>query len=406
MKTILSNKVWLLLMLLLVSALSFEIIPAWIPSLRKEWLLLVVAFMVIVIYRPKQLHEGGLLVIWIVYCLAVFSRVALGSQLFSSYPIAIYEVLMIFMAIFLPLIVISINSQQFMKTLLLVTFVFLIINTIGSYFLLKTYPGAIRNMYTLLQEEGASAGYELYRFGLISYSFCHGLPILVPPLFYLFKTHKKKGFRWLFAISIVLCCVLVWMSESTTALIMVFVLVLLGFVTKPRRNSVSVIMLIVLMIPVILSDAIQLYALDALDSLLGSDSPVSERIYELEHSITQGEQTGDLEGRMNKYSTSIEMFYSSPLWGSSGMPGRHSGLLDRLGVLGLIGFVPFSMLIMGFFKEIYSIIPKSARLFFIEAVIFGIALSLSKSMWFWPVLFCMFVIMPFLFICNFDKAKS
>lgn len=395
------------LILVVIFALSFEILPAWIPSLRKGWMLLLVAFVAIIVYRPKQLVEGKFLAIWIAYCLAVFSKVASGSQMFSSYPIAIYEVLILFVAVFLSLSIISVNNQRFIKITLFVTFVFLIIDTIGSYFLLKQYPSAIRTAHVLIQEEGASAGYALFKFGLADYGFCHGLPILVPPLFYLFKTYNiKKGLRWLFVIAIALCSALVWMSESTTALILIVVLIILGFMTTPSKNSISVIVLIVLVIPFIISDALQLSVLGAIGSLFESDSPVSERIFELEHSIILEEQTGDLEGRMNRYSTSLEMFYSSPLWGASSMPGRHSGLLDRLGVLGLIGFVPLSMLIIGFFRKIYCNIPKSARAFFVEAVISGIAMTLSKSMWGWPMLFCMFVIMPFLFICNFDKAKT
>ena len=188
MKTIISNKVWRLLMLVIVSALSFAVIPAWVPFLRKEWLLLVTAFIAIVIYRPRLLLKGHFLAIWIVYCFAVFFRVVMGSSMFSNFSIAIYEMLLVFVAIFLPLTIISINSQNFIKNLLLATFFFLIVDIIGSYFLLKEYPSAIRGMHTLIKEEGASAGYDLYRFGLADYGFCHGLPILLPPLFYLFKT--------------------------------------------------------------------------------------------------------------------------------------------------------------------------------------------------------------------------
>ena len=407
MKALNKQKIWQLLMLVVVSALSFHIIPAWIPSLRKEWMLLVVAFVTIVIYRPKRMHEGNLLTIWVLYCLAVFFKVVLGSPMFPNYPIAIYEVLLLFVSVFLPLIIISYKDQKFIKNLLLLTFVLLIINTIGSYFLLKTYPNAIRTIHTLTQEEGATAAYELYKFGLANYSLCHGLPILVPPLFYLFKTHKReKGLRCLFAITIVLCGILVWMSESTTSLLLFVLMAVFGFMTRPSKNNSSLIVVIILTLPFAISESLQLLILDALGSLLGNDSSSAAKLFELQHSITQGEQTGDLQGRMDRYSTSLELFFSSPLWGSGGLQGKHSAILDRLGVLGLFGIIPLIMYFTAFFKKIYFLVPKKARLFLLEAVIAGFAMLLSKSMWVCQVLFCLCIFMPFLFLCNLDKTKK
>ena len=407
MKTLSKKNIWQLLMLIIVAALSFDIIPAWVSPLRKEWVLLVVAFIAIIIYYPNQLLEGFLFPIWVFYCFAVFLRVALGSPVFPNYSIAIYEVLMIFVSVFLPLTIISIKDFNFIKSLLLVSFFFLIINTIGSYFLLNMYPGAIRTMHVFIEQEGENAAYDLFRFGLVNYVFCHGLPILAPPLIYLLKTYKKQnGLRLLFAISLVLCGALIWMSESTTAILLFIIMTLLGFITRPSKDNGGVIIVFILVIPFAISETLQLGALDLLGSLLGSDSSSAAKINEIQNSIIYGEQSGDLEGRMDRYSVSLKMFFSSPLWGSEGLPGRHSALLDRLAVLGIFGIIPIVMFFTVYFKKIYYLVPKEARLFLIEAVFAGFTMLFSKSMWLWQVFFCLCIFMPFLFLYNFDKTKK
>lgn len=406
MKSLSFNGIKQLLLLIVVFALSFQVIPAWVPVLRKEWLLLLVASFLLVVTHSKTIGQEKIFAVWIIYTLVVFFKATIKVPMFPNYPIAVYEVLLMFFSAFLPLTILSSNNQKFMRIVLIGSFLFLLVETIGSFFVLKLYPGAIRNMYAFIQEEGTSAGYELYRFGLADYGFCHGLPVLVPPLFYLLKSNDGKKIKLLSIIALVLCVFLVWMSESTTALLLVFVMVALGFFTRESKNNKnSVVIFLVLILPLLISDTIQLNVLDAIGSIVGRDSESGAKLMELEHSIAHNEQTGDLESRMDKYTTSIEMFLTSPIWGTSGLHGRHSALLDRLAVLGLLGFVPLILFFVEYFKKIYHIIPSESKVFFLEALFAGIVILLSKSMWLWSVFFVFFIVMPFLFLYDFNKTK-
>ncbi len=393
-------------MLVLLSALSFKFLPAWIPALRKEWVLLVIAFMAITVYRPKILLQGKFLAVWVVYSLVVFLRVSFGSPMYSNYSIAIYELLMLFVVVFLPQIIISSNEQKFIKNLLLFCFISLIFYAVGSYFVLQQFPtNAIRGMHVLIQDEGASAGFDLYKMGLVDYALCHGLPVLIPPLIYVIKNNKVAKAKWLSIVALILIVLLVWMSESTTAQLLSALMIFLGIITKEGKKS-SVIVVIVLVLPFILVESLQLFVLDTLGTIFGDESSSAAKIQELQHSITQGEQTGDLQSRYEHYTQSIELFLSSPIWGSSGVQGRHSALLDRLAVLGLLGFIPLILLFIEFFKKVFSFIPNNARLFYIEALIAGMSMLIAKNMWFWSVFFCLFIIMPFLFLYDFDKSAK
>ena len=406
MKNLLSqNKTCQLLLLIIISALSFKIIPAWFIPLRKEWPLLVLASFIIVLFHRKPLFKDKLFIVLSFYSIAVFVKVATGSMLFPNFPVALFEVMLLFVPAFLPLTIILNNNYQFIKKTLFVTFLFLMIETLGSYFVLGMYPGAIRSMYIYMINEGESAGFELYKQGLVDYGLCHGLPILIPPLFYIFKTHKETPIKFFSLIAIVACTSLVWMSESTTALLLLVAMLLLGFMTRLHRSNTSVIVIAILMFPFIVSDTLQLLVLETLGNILGADSSSADKIYELQQSVTKGEQGGDLQGRIERYSLSLNMFFSNPLWGSNGKVGMHSALIDRLGTLGLIGIIPIFLFFKFYFQRMNQWIPKKAKVFYIEAVIAGILMLFAKSMWLWPLFFCFFIIMPFLFIYDFSKVK-
>ena len=67
-----------------------------------------------------------------------------GAFLFPTMQFAVYDALMLFVATFLPLYVISSNDrQEFMKVVLFGTFILLIIEAVASYFVLQVYPGQL-----------------------------------------------------------------------------------------------------------------------------------------------------------------------------------------------------------------------------------------------------------------------
>ena len=391
------------LLFVILLALSFKLFPAWISFLRKEWMLFVVCTILLFFLDPQRIVKNRILAIWAVYSLYLLMKGFIGTHLYPSVQSSLYDILMLFILVCAPLYIISNNDQKFINRLLIVSFLLLIVEVIGSIIVLRTYPSAIRDMNSLIQEDGASVSYSLYKFGLVDYSQCHALPILIPPLFYIIKTNKKRSIRFLCMAAIAICLVLVWLSESTTSLLLAMLMVVMGFLTNQNRKKGTLIFMVLLFIPFIVSEALQVWILDILGNVFGSDSIFSEKMYEMQYSILHDESSGDLEGRINRYSESLDLFFSSPIIGSSAAVGKHSALLDLLATLGLVGFIPLALLFYSYFKKIYNIIPKNARYFYLEAVLAGIAMLLAKGMWFWIVLCCLFVVMPLMFICDYKQ---
>ncbi len=400
-----SNKYVGLSLLIILFALSYKIFPAWIAVFRKEWLLFILAAIIIISNSPKKLFGTNLFMVWCIYSLCAIFKGYTHAFLFPSVQFAVCDIFMLFVAAFLPLYVISQNDQRFIKTIVYGTFIMLVVECVSSFFVTQTIPGAIRNMHTMLQEEGATEVYRLYRMGVADYGLCHAVPCLIPPLFYLLRTNSSKKLRTICIVTIAECVLLTWLSEATTALLLAILMLVLAFLTSKGRNESSVIISMIF-IPFLISDTLQLLLLDGLDSILGNDTIFSVKTAEMRHSIMHGENMGDLAGRMDRYGHSFNMFFSSPLWGSNGEVGRHSALLDRLATFGLLGFIPLIMFFTTYFKRINHLIPRQARIFFTESILAGTATLIAKGMWLWPIFFCVCVVTPFMLIVNINKQDK
>ena len=82
---------------------------------------------------------------------------------------------------------------------------------------------------------------------------------------------------------------------------------------------------------------------DTAEVIVGDESIYAEKIEELRLSFMEDQTIGDMEGRFDRYGQSARLFFDNIFLGSNQMPGRHSSLLDKLGTLGLIGFIPLML---------------------------------------------------------------
>src|SRR5690606_5660972 len=72
--------------------------------------------------------------------------------------------------------------------------------------------------------------------------------------------------------------------------------------------------------------------------------------------------SGDhISGRMNYHDMSLRAFSENYLIGGTSPVGGHSSLLDRLGGMGLLVFIPFLMLLLSLYKMQVTLFPKPAE---------------------------------------------
>ena len=186
------------LLVFLLAALSFPIIPGWIPPLQKIWVTLVMAFLVYTALTQK-LSWGKSTVCLLFYFVVMFFNAKMGDVLIPSTQIAIVEVLFLYVPSAVVLWCFSQENISFIKSVLIVSLALFAIEAVSSFIILQVEPMIIRSLYKIATDEGDTGiMYEYYRTGLMDYSMAHAIPILIPPLFYAYKkvasTVKSKIF--------------------------------------------------------------------------------------------------------------------------------------------------------------------------------------------------------------------
>ena len=107
-----------------------------------------------------------------------------------------------------------------------------------------------------------------------------------------------------------------------------------------------------------------------------------------------GKATGDLGGRMDKYSISMSILEGSILIGSDMQTGEHSAILDRLACLGLIGWIPYIIYIIKNTLKQNKLLPKKVSAYYIIGASTAILMLLSKNMSDWDTWFMYFCLLP------------
>lgn len=396
------------LLVFLLAALSFPIIPGWIPPLQKIWIILVMAFLVY-IALTKKVSWGNPTACLLFYLVVLFLNAKMGDVLIPTTQIAIVEVLFLYVPSAVALWCFSEENISFIKTVLIVSLALFAIEAVSSLIILQVEPMIIRSLYKIATDEGDTRiMYEYYRTGLMDYSMAHAIPILIPPLFYAYKkvasTVKTKIFL---LTSIAGCVFLTWLSDSTTALMLAVLFLVIGFMTNVsdiQSNFRKLIIIGIIVLPFAASDDVQLAVLDAAETVLGSESVFADKIEEFRYSIeNEGNMTGDMQGRVDRYNKSLDMFFTNPLWGTNTKPGNHASLIDRLGAFGLLGFIPLMLFFWYSLKHISTYLPADSLVFFIQGILAAMVMLGTKGMWNWSMFYNLFILLPFIIYYTNEK---
>lgn len=404
------NKCLSYLLVFLLAALSFPLIPGWIPQLQKAWIVLMILMFVYLILSQRV--GWGKSTMWLMaYSIVLFLNAKTGDVLFPSVQIAIVEVLFLYVPSAIALWCIIQGKEKLIKTILIVSLSFFLIEAVCSFILLQTEPGIIRNLYKIATDEGdSSLMYRYYKMGLLDYFMAHAVPILIPPLFYAYKKLASTiKLKILYGAAIAVCLFLTWLSDSTTALMVAVMFIIMGAFTNLsgcRGNVRKLSAILLLSLPIMASDDVQLATLDVAEGILGSESVFAEKIHEFRFTITNEAMTGDIQGRVDRYNKSLMMFAESPIWGANTKPGNHAALIDRLGSLGLLGFIPLILFFFHIFRIYTTYLSHDSIPFYYEGILAAFIILTTKGMWVCPMFFNLFILLPFILYYIDNKAHA
>lgn len=192
---------------------------------------------------------------------------------------------------------------------------------------------------------------DVHPLGLPDYALMHAYTLMLIPFCFSLKTtvYKHKF------LSIGLLCLFFYLVTQTAVTTSLFVSVAIFFFSiiysaEHRMRFFVLCVMSVLILYVLYEFGFFLWLVDSLMPLFDGTA-VSFKLQDLHDSMVGGRiQGGSITGRMDYHQISKDNFWYNPIFGG-GFAGGHSKILDILGGMGIIVFIPFAMSIWSCLKQ-------------------------------------------------------
>lgn len=200
-------------------------------------------------------------------------------------------------------------------------------------------------------------------FGLPGYSLMHAYTFFIMPLAWGFR-YERGYVRWISLALLILFEYMIVSTYVTTSLLISVsvILFVLAFNAERIRVSLLRIAFFALVIALLYKAGFFLKLVERMMPFY-EGTAVSFKLQDLYDSMVEGRITGgSITGRIDYHKMSRFAFVHNPLFGAGAdAVGGHSKLLDILGSMGLVVFIPFFMIIWNSFKS-YFVIARDRKL--------------------------------------------
>ncbi len=352
-------------------------VRSWIPIFYSSWTTLLAGCILSVVVVPQFIRTRWFAYI-VVYSAIVLLNWYIGDAFFAQFSSVANEIAILFLFSSIIYYLFESDDKRCFDYTYYLMFIMIGIATVGSVLVNTIIPGIVRAQNSIVADGNYSDILNYYKMGMSNYLLPHGLPVLIPPLILLIK--RSKGYKVVRLSAIALLAftaILVYLSGSTTALILSIVAFTV-FVIGDKKQSINSIPLILALCVLPL-----LFIGDIITSIIGFFSNETAEVYafHLEDmaSYSAVQADGNTSLRMSLYKQALDEFARSPIWGSSSPVSGHSVILDRLGTLGLLGFLPFVGIIFYFYKYVAKHLGKVERSYFNVSVLLGLGMLLIKG---------------------------
>ena len=230
--------------------------------------------------------------------------------------------------------------------------------------------------------------YGYWKQGMADYAMAAMMMFMPVVLVYLFKKTNKRREKNLALLGIVLAIMFMYLGQVTTTFIFCLFVTLLSTV---RSKNVTFTYIGIALLAVFI--VTQLSGLLDLAVKYTGDSSMNDRFLSMSGAIS-GEELDDSSDagiRMTLLNRTLSTFFSNPILGNpTALRGGHNYFLDCLAKYGIIGCLPFFLLLKHQYKIISSRLSKEARqyymIIFLVFILYGILKNLSGTEY-WNYLF-------------------
>ena len=387
-----------LVYLFVIVILTFSLVTAYFPFFRREWILWLSALVVSIAVSPS-VYRTHRFYILMLYALVLVVNVAMGDVYFKE-NVVIREICYLWIpAVIYQYCITGEKGNRFSFLVVATIIIIILIESISTFFLDLANPSILRSSFSEALEtsyDRESYMTQYYKLGMSNYSLPHALPILIPASIYGIKANGG-GIRIIWFLFLLASLLLCWLSGSSTALMMATFITIVALLTKignVEHNVKVLVLLFVLILPLFYIDSISLWFLDIIERLVSDNSYFMSKVTAFRETIIYGDAMGDVASRQELYLKSFDLFKSNALLGTNEAVGNHSTLIDRLSVLGLLGFAIYIVFLYRQFQFTKRSIGRHSRIFYIEGVIVGILLLLLKDMDNWETFLALFTVLP------------
>lgn len=342
-----------------------HLIPPGIPG--------VVVCSVLISMYYKLVFNNRTMIWFLLYCLVTATFVFFGREIkIDIGPCRNFYQLIIEYAFLLPNILISlilINSDDFKVNKILGHGSFALLMV--SFVLVLPYMGQMDLRDMAHDDESAMTT-------TLGYTLLHAYIIILPALYYCFSSFNNR-WRSVYFVGILILIYVILKSSITTEIILLVIVLPLSIINSSKNKTKASLLLLLFMLI-----AFVIYISGALVTLLEVIRPffegtaVEEKIDSFQITLTTGSSAGSISVREDKHNVSLNSFFNNIIIGG-GLTGGHSSILDRLGGMGLVGFIPYFMMYFSLCKQWYIKIYKPTNRYYLLGAISALVLLYTKG---------------------------
>ena len=348
---------------------------------------------------------------FIVYAFVVFLNYLAGDSYFSYFRKVVEGFVTIFIPLGMTYYAVRFNNKDWMRAVFRIAMLVIVWVTIATVFFDIQTPGVVRFIHTELQNNNADISdyKDYYALGLSNYTLPHALPAIIPIFAISLRQHKIRFKHKILPITLLSCVMMIlYFSGAIGPLLLGFCIMVLSLWVKPGKSRSAITSLVVLgliTLPFLFNDSLILTFLQVIDDILGQEGYFHAKIVSFQESILMDNASGDLGIRQDLYWADLKAFFDNVLIGSHA-EGGHSVIFSRLGSLGLLGFIPYVMILFGQAKMAVKLIPSQYRFFYYLGNFAAFLMILAKGIVCWEVYFCWFTLLPLGIVFFADRNEK
>ena len=359
----------------------FSILYGWVPVLHSQAYLAVVSILFSILIVPRYFLTPQFLATFF-YAAIVWINAQRGDGYCQDN--VIMDGLMLCMVGSMSYYLMKSDDQKIKKLIVLSVVMIYIIQTVPSIVIYMTSSDSIRMMMEQISHNQTDIDWSvLHKLGVLDFYMIHSMPMLVPPLMmWLRNKNTSKKIKFLCLLCIVCMILLSIVYDVTTVLFLVVFGIITSLLIYPGQNKRTrqrIVFATILILAIMLNDTLQRGALSIAEKVTSGST--NEKIAEMRYNLIHDTEGGDMYNRTEYYALSLGTFFKSPIIGTDEVTqlGMHSSIFDRMGALGIVGSVPYILIIIICISLCWKSINKSRRWYYVLCTIGFVTLLIMKN---------------------------